>query len=147
MSLQDKITADMKAALKGGDKERLQVLRLLIAALKEEQLQKNRDDLEEPEELAVLQKAVKARREAVEQAKDLGRTDIADKESAEITIIQDYLPAMMSPDEIVAKVKDLAAEVGYSGPADKGKFMKAWMSKYKGIAEGRDVQGALGQLG
>ena len=66
MSLQDKITADMKAALKGGDKERLQVLRLLIAALKEEQLQKNRDDLEEPEELAVLQKAVKARREAVE---------------------------------------------------------------------------------
>ena len=147
MSYQARLTADMKAALKAGEKDRLQVLRLLINGLKEKQLELGRDQLEEAEELAVLSKAVKARRDAVEQAEELGRQDVADKESAEIAVIESYLPAMMSPDELLEKVKELAAEIGYSGPADRGKFMKEWMSRYRGLADGRAVQMALQYLG
>jgi len=146
MSLQDRLTADMKAAMKAGDRDRLGVIRMLIADLKQEQFRTGRDTLKEDEEIAVLRKSVKTRRETVEQAEQAGRDDIATKEKAEITLIESYLPQMMSPDELREKVKELAAEVGYAGPQDKGKFMKAWMAKYKGLAEGRDVQSALNAL-
>lgn len=143
MSLQDRLTADMKAAMKSGDKDRLGVIRMLIADLKQEQFRLGRDQLDEAEELAVLRKSVKTRRETVAQAEDAGRDDIATKERAEVDIIDIYLPKMMSSDELVEKVKELAAEIGYAGPQDKGKFMKAWMTRYKGLAEGQDVQTAL----
>ncbi len=140
------LTADMKAAMKGGEKDRLQVLRMLIAALKEEQHQKGTDELDQDGELAVLRRAVKTRRETVVQAEETGRAEVAERELAEIAIIETYLPQMMSGDELAEKVKEVAAEVGFSGPQDTGKFMKAWMAKYKGLAEGRDVQAALKSL-
>ena len=143
MSYQQKLTGDMKAALKAGEKDRLSVIRLMINSLKEEQLRVGRDDLKDDEELAVLRKMIKARRDAVAQAEELGRADVAASESAEIAIIESYLPAMMSPDELRAKVAELVAELRYAGPADTGAFMKEWMARYKGLAEGRDVQAAL----
>jgi uncharacterized protein YqeY len=144
---QQRIAADMKAALKAGEKDRLQVLRLMINAFKEAQLRAGKDELDDAEEIAVLQSAVKARRDAVAQAEQLGRQDVAAKESAEIGVIESYLPAMMSPDELTAKVRELAQEIGYSGGKDTGRFMKEWMARYKGRAEGRDVQAALKALG
>jgi uncharacterized protein YqeY len=144
---QQRLTADMKTALKAGDKDRLQVLRLMINAIKEAQLRAGKDQLDDAEEIAVLQAAVKARRDAVAQAEQLGRQDVAQKESAEITIIESYLPAMMSPDELAAKIRELAKEIGYAGGKDTGRFMKEWMARYKGRAEGRDVQAALQRLG
>lgn len=146
MSYQEKLTADMKAALKAGEKERLGVIRLMINALKEEQLRAGKDDLDEGEEVAVLRKMIKARRDAVAQAEELGRADVAGAEAAEITVIEAYLPSMMSSDELTAKVGELAQEIGYEGPKDTGRFMKEWMNRYKGLAEGRDVQAALKQL-
>lgn len=145
-SYKQTLTDDMKAAMKAGDKARLQVIRSVIAAIKGRQDELSKDELGDDEELAILQKAVKTRRDAIEQAKAAGRQDIVDAESAEVEVIQGYLPEMLTGDALLEKVRAVAAEVGYAGPADKGKFMKAWMSQYKGMADGRDVQSALGQL-
>lgn len=143
---QDQLTADMKTAMKAGEKFRLGVIRLLIADLQDKQLRGNTDDLSEDEELAVLRKAVKTRRDSVEQAEKAERQDIADQEKAEIVIVQSYLPATISGDELLAKVRELAEEVGYQGPQDTGKFMKAWMASHKGLAEGGEVNAALRSL-
>lgn len=140
---QDRLTRDMKAALKAGDKRRLQVLRMLINDLKERQLRSGVDDLPDEDEIAVLQKAVKTRRDSADQARAAGREEMAAAEEAEIAIVQEYLPSMMSPDEVAARVAELAAELGCTGPSDTGRFMKEWMARYKGRAEGRDVQAAL----
>ena len=91
--------------------------------------------------------AAKTAEAPVEQAEKAGRQDIADREAAEIVVIEEYLPQLMQGAELEAAVRGLAAEIGYSGPSDKGRFMKEWMARYKGRAEGRDVQTALGQLG
>lgn len=138
-----KLTEDMRAAMKSGDKFRLGVLRMLINGLKDEQHRTGRDELARDDELAVLRRAVKTRRETVEQAEATGRSEIAERERAEIAVVEDYLPRTLSPDELLARVREVAAEVGYSGPGDTGKFMKAWMSRYKGLADGRAVQDAL----
>ena len=146
MSYLQRLTTDMKAAMKSGARERLQVLRMLINSIKEQQSKLGRDDLDDDEELSVLQKAVKTRRESVAQAEKVGRQDVAQREQAEIAIVQAYLPEMMSPEELAAKVGDLAGEIGYGGPKDTGRFMREWMSRYKGLAEGRDVQALLKEL-
>ncbi|MCA8943923.1 MAG: GatB/YqeY domain-containing protein [Planctomycetes bacterium] len=141
-----RLTADMKSAMKSGEKDRLQVLRMLISGLKEEQHRKETDELDDAAEMQVLRRAVKTRRETIEQARENGRTEVAEAEAAEVAIIEEYLPTMLTGDELAAKVREVATEVGYAGPADTGKFMKAWMAKYQGQAEGRDVQAALKAL-
>lgn len=141
-----KLSEDMKAALKAGEKDKLQVIRMLVSAIKAVQIDKKKDDLDDAEELAILEKAVKTRRDTVSQAEAAGRTEIAARERAEIAVIEAYLPKKMSPDELLAKVRALAKELGVTGPADGGKFMKEWMARYKGLADGKDVQDALKKL-
>lgn len=136
----------MKAALKGGQKDRVAVLRLLINEFQQEQMRLSRDELDEAEELGVLAKAVKARNDAVAQAKELGRDDVVATEAAEIVVIQEYLPAPLEGEELAGKVRELAAELGCEGPKDKGRFMKEFMARYKGRAEGKAVQAALGEV-
>ncbi len=139
----EQLTTDMKAAMKAGEKERLQVLRMVIAGIRQEQHQKNSDELSDEQELQVLLRAVKTRKESVAQAREYGREDIADNESREIVYIQHYLPQQMTQEELTQKVAAVAAQVGYEGPKDTGKFMQAWMSRYKGQADGKAVQAAL----
>ena len=141
-----KLTEDMKAAMKAGDKPRLEVLRMLISDLKKKAIDTQVDDLPNDEEVAILQKAVKTRADTVEQAKAAGRAEVAAKEEAEIAVIQSYLPQQMSAAEVEDKVKALAAEIGYQGGKDTGRFMKEWMSRYKGLADGKLVQNALKSL-
>jgi uncharacterized protein YqeY len=142
-----RLQTDMKAAMKARETARLATIRLMIAELKSAQLAGTSDDMTLEQEQDVLRKMVKNRRDTIEQAQQGGRDDIVANETAEIAVIQEYLPQMLTGDALLAKVREVAGEVGYSGPADKGKFMKAWMAKYKGIAEGRDVQDALGSIG
>jgi uncharacterized protein YqeY len=142
-----RLTDDMKAAMKAGDKPRLAFVRMLIAEIKKRAIDAQVDDLPDDEEVAVLQKAVKTRADTVQQAKAAGRDEIAAKESAEIAVIESYLPKQMSADEVAAKVREVAAEIGYQGPKDTGRFMKEWMSRYKGVADGKLVQQALKGLG
>lgn len=141
-----RITDDMKAALRAGAKDRLQVLRMLIAAIKAQQIDKQKDDLDDVEELQILEKAVKTRKDTVAQAEAAGRTDIAERERAEITVVEAYLPQRLAPAELAEKVRALAAEIGFAGMSDGGRFMKEWMARYKGQADGRDVQAELKKL-
>jgi len=142
-----KLTEDMKAAMKGGDKPRLEVLRMLISDLKKKAIDAQVDDLPDDEEVAVLQRAVKTRTDSVTQAKAAGRAEIAAKEQFEIEVIQGYLPRQMTAAEVADKVKALVAEIGYQGGKDTGRFMKEWMARYKGVADGKLVQEALKSLG
>jgi len=142
-----KITADMKAAMKSGDKPRLEVLRMLMSELKKKAIDQQVDDLPDDEEVAILQKAVKTRADTVAQANAAGRAEIAAKEQLEIAMVQSYLPKQMSPAEVAEKVRALAKEIGYTGGKDMGRFMKEWMTRYKGVADGKLVQDALKTLG
>ncbi len=143
----DKLTADMKTAMKGGDKPRLEVVRMVISELKKKAIDAKVDNLPDDEEAAVLQKAIKTRSDSVAQAKAAGRADIADKEQLEIDVIAAYLPNQMSAEKVTAQVKEVAAAIGYQGGKDTGRFMKEWMAKYKGLADGKLVQDALKTLG
>ena len=142
-----KITEDIKTAMRAKDRLRLDVLRMVVTAIREEQFQKKVDELSDEDELVVLMRAVKTRKESVVQALEVGRPEIADKENAEIEIVSVYLPTQMTGDELLAKVKEVAASVGFGGAKDTGKFMKEWMAQYKGKgkgkADGREVQEAL----
>jgi uncharacterized protein YqeY len=143
----DRITTDMKAAMKSGDKPRLEVLRMLISDLKKKAIDAQIDALKDEDEVAVLQKAVKTRADSVAQAKAAGRAEIAAREQAEIDVVQSYLPKQLSAAEVAAKVRALAAEIGYAGGKDTGRFMKEWMARHKGVADGKTVQEALKALG
>ncbi|MCA3009215.1 MAG: GatB/YqeY domain-containing protein [Phycisphaerales bacterium] len=143
----DKLTNDMKAAMKAGDKPRLEVLRMLISELKKKAIDAKVDNLPDDEEAAVLQKAIKTRADSVSQAKAANRPEIAAKEQFEIDVITGYLPKQMDAAEVTARVKEIAAAIGYQGGKDTGRFMKEWMAKYKGLADGKLVQDALKTLG
>jgi uncharacterized protein YqeY len=146
-SIQARVAEDMKAALKGGDKDRLQALRSIMAQLKQVAIDAKKDDLTPEEELGVLMKASKTRKEAIAQARAVGREDVAVREQAELLVIEGYMPKQLAPAELAAKVKELAAAIGYAGAKDRGRFMKEWMARYKGVADGKDVQAALDGLG
>jgi uncharacterized protein len=137
-----KLVEDQKAAMKAGDKARLEVIRMLVSELKKRAIDAQTDDLPDDEEVAVLQKAVKTRADTIAQAKAAGRAEIAAKEQSEIDVITAYLPKQMS----AAKVRELAAAIGYQGGKDTGRFMKEWMARYKGLADGKLVQDALKTL-
>lgn len=143
----DRLSSDMKAAMKSGDKPRLEVLRMLISDLKKKAIDAKVDSLEADEEVAILQKAVKTRADSVAQARSAGRAEIAAREQAEIDVVQSYLPKQMSAAEVGDKVRALATEIGFSGGKDTGRFMKEWMARYKGVADGKLVQEALKTLG
>ncbi len=143
----EKLTADMKAAMKGGDKPRLEVIRMLISDIKKKAIDQKVDNLPDEEEAAILQKAIKTRADTVMQAKAAGRAEVAGKEQSEIDLIASYLPKQMSAEEVAAKVKEVAAALGYQGGKDMGRFMKEWQAKYKGLADGKLVQEALKTLG
>ena len=142
-----KLTEDMKTAMKGGDKPRLEVLRMLISDLKKKAIDTQVDTLPDDDEVAILQKAVKTRADSVAQATAAGRGEIAAREQFEIGIIQAYLPQQMSAAEVADKVREVATAIGYTGGKDTGRFMKEWMAKYKGLADGKLVQDALKTLG
>ena len=137
----EKLTADVKTAMKAGEKDKLTVLRMIISDIKKKV--EAEGELSDEAELAVLQKAVKTRNDTIDQATAAGRDEIAANERKEIEMIQGYLPKQMTPEEVDEKVREIAAEIGFEGPKDKGRFMKEWMSRYKGLADGRAVQTAL----
>ena len=122
MSLKNQLTEDMKAALKGGDKERLGVIRLVNAAIKQREVDE-RIVLDDAAVLAVLEKMLKQRRDSIQQFEAAGRTDLAEKEKFEVGVIQHYLPAQLSAAEVDAIIAATIAEAGATGAKDMGKVM------------------------
>jgi uncharacterized protein YqeY len=134
MSLKDQLTDDMKAAMKGGDKDRLRVIRLVLADIKRVEVD-TRKDLDDAALLAIVEKAVKQRRDSVEQFTRGGRDDLAANEQAEIDILETYLPEQLSDAEIDALVEEVIAATGAESIRDMGKVMAAIKSKAAGKAD------------
>jgi len=137
--MQERIEADLKSAMKAGDKTRVATLRLLLAALKNEKIQAQRA-LTADEFEAVLRRAVKQRRDSIEQYARGGRQDLVDAESRELVIIEEYLPKGMSDAEIEAAFRDIIRDKGFSASKDVGLAMKELMSAHKGRVDGKKAQ-------
>ncbi len=138
MSLKDQVTEDMKSAMKAGDKDRLKVVRLILAAIKQVEVDK-RVELDDAAVLAVITKMVKQRRDSVEQFEKGGREDLASIERDEIAVLEDYLPEQLSADELAAMVDAVIQATGAQGIRDMGKVM----GQIKAKAAGRADMGAV----
>lgn len=134
MTLKQHLTDDMKAAMKGGEKVRLGVIRLINAAIKQREVDE-RIVLDDAAVLSVLEKMLKQRRDSVSQYEAAGREDLAAIERAEMVVIEDYLPEKLDEDAILAEVHAAIAQTGASGPADMGKLMGVLKPRLAGKAD------------
>jgi uncharacterized protein YqeY len=134
----DRILADVKAAMKAGDKERVLTLRTLHAEINNRAIQERRE-LTDEDVAAVLQKAVKQRMDSIEQFRDGGRDDLVARETAQLEILREYLPRQMDRPQIEALVDRVIADTGASGKKDLGRVMKALMPEVRGRADGKLV--------
>ena len=134
MSLKDQITEDMKTAMRAKDSERLGTIRLLLAACKQKEVDE-RVVLDDAAVVALVDKLIKQRKDSVAAFETAGRQDLADKESAEIKVLQVYLPQRMSAEDVLAEVKAIVTEVGAAGPGDMGKVMGVVKTRLAGKAE------------
>ena len=134
MSLKERITEDMKAAMRAKDAERLSTIRLLLAACKQKEVDE-RVELDDAMVVGLVDKLIKQRKDSATAFEQAGRTDLAAKEAAEITVLQAYLPARLGADEITAEVARIVAEVGATGPGDMGKVMGAVKAQLAGKAD------------
>ena len=134
MSLKQQLTEDMKTAMRGGDKHRLGVIRLMLAAIKQREVDE-RIELDDPQVLTVLEKMLKQRKDSVTQYAAASREDLADVERAEMVIIEAYLPAKLSDAEVDALITDAIAETGASSARDMGKVVALVKNKAAGRAD------------
>ena len=142
MSLKDQITEDMKAAMRAKDAPRLGTIRLLQAAMKQKEVDE-RVTLDDAAVVAILDKLIKQRKDSIDAFAKAGRQDLVDQESAEMTVLQAYLPARLSAEEIGAEVKAIVAELGAAGPGDMGKVMGAVKQRLAGKADMGQVSAAV----
>ena len=146
MNLRDKINEDLKSAMKAGDKIRLETVRSIRALILEFEKSGSGKELNAEEEIRMLTTAAKKRKESIEQFRNAGRNELAEKEEAELKIIEEYLPKQLSADEVMAEVKKIAAEVGAKVKEDFPKLMPVAAKNLKGKAEGKLVKEIVEKL-
>jgi len=134
MSLKDRITEDMKAAMRAKEADRLSTIRMLLAACKQREVDE-RIVLDDAAVIGIVDKLIKQRKDSIAAFTQAGRMDLADKESAEVTVLEAYLPQRLSAQEIQDAVAALVAELGASGPGDMGKVMGAAKARLAGKAD------------
>jgi uncharacterized protein YqeY len=144
MSLKDRITEDMKAAMRAKDADRLSTIRMLLAACKQREVDE-RIVLDDAAVVGIVDKLIKQRKDSIAAFQQGGRTDLVDKEAAEIAVLQAYLPQRLSADEVHAEVAALVAELGASRPGDMGKVMAAAKARLAGKADMGQVSAAVKQ--
>ncbi len=144
-ALTEKIRADMTAAMKAQEKERLSTLRMLQSSLKNEQINTGHE-LSDEEAMTVIRKAVKQRQDSIEQYTNAGRTELADKEKSEMELLKTYLPAEMSDEELEGGLREIIAATGAQSKKDMGKVMKEATATYKGRADGKKIQEVVSRL-
>ena len=142
MSLKDQITEDMKTAMRAKDSERLGTIRLLLAAMKQKEVDE-RVVLDDAAVVAIVDKLVKQRKDSIAAFEQAARQDLADKEKSELAVLQTYLPQRMSTEEITAAVQAIVAELGAKGPGDMGKVMGAVKTQLAGKADMGQVSSAV----
>ena len=141
-NLKERITEDMKAAMRAKDSERLGTIRLLLAAMKQKEVDE-RVELDDAMVVAIVDKMVKQRKDSIAAFTTGGRADLVDKEASEIKVLEVYLPQRMSAEETVAAVKAIVAELGASGPGDMGKVMGVVKTRLAGKADMGQVSAAV----
>lgn len=144
-ALLDTIRSELTAAMRSGDAQRRDTLRLLIAALDNARIAAGRD-LSDDDAIVALQREAKQRRESIEEYRKGGRGDLAEAEQAELTIIETYLPSQLGEDELRALARELIAERGASGPGDLGAVMGPLMQRVRGRADGRQANAIVREL-
>lgn len=154
MGLKDTLASDLKDAMRSGDALRRDVLRGLLTAISNTEIARvnvksadaSREDLTDDQTIDVIQKQAKQRRESIAEFTKASRTDLVDRETAELAILASYLPQQLTREEIVAEVQAVIAETGASGPADKNKVMPAAIARMKGRADGRAINEVVAEL-
>ena len=147
MSLKEQLAKDLTDAIRQGDDNRKSTLRMLISAINMQQVAGSaRKELGDEQVMQVIAKQVKQRRESIDEFKKAGRQELADKEAAEMHVLQAYMPEQASREQIEAEARKVIGEVGAAGPQDKGKVMQAIMPRLSGRAEGRDINEVVTEL-
>jgi len=144
MSLKERITEDMKAAMRAKEAARLLTIRGLLAAMKQKEVDE-RIELDDAAVIGIVDRLIKQRKDSISQFGAAGRTDLVDKETAELQVLESYLPQRLSADEIAAAVAAIVAELGATGPGDMGKVMGAVKAKLAGKADMGLVSAAVKQ--
>jgi uncharacterized protein YqeY len=144
MTLKERIQEDMKAALRAKQAERLSTIRMLMAAMKQREVDE-RIELDDVAIVAIVDKLIKQRKDSIAAFAHAGRTDLVDKETAEVAVLEAYLPQRLSAEQITAAVRALVAELGAAGPGDMGKVMGAAKSRFAGQADMALVSAAVKQ--
>jgi uncharacterized protein len=136
MSLLERLNNDMKQAMKNKEKDKLSVIRMIKASLQNEEIKLGTKELSEEEELTILSRESKQRKDSLHEFVKAGREDLAEKLRAELTIVELYMPKQLTEDELSDIVKETISEIGANSKADMGKVMAAIMPKIKGKADG-----------
>ena len=145
ISLKQKLTDDLKQAMRDGDKTKRSAIRLLMAAISNAEIAR-RGTLEEADILSLIAKEVRQRRESIEAFKQGNRQDLVTQEEIEKAVLQEYLPQQMTREEIVEAARRVIEEVGALGPGDKGKVMPKLIAQLKGRADGREINAVVSEL-
>ena len=146
MSLQARLSSEIKAAMLAKDADRLSTLRLLKSAIGYEQLERKNGDLSDAEFVAVVQKEIKKRRDAIEQFEKGGRLELADKEKKEIPVLETFLPQPLSSADLEQLVKATIQELGATSKKEMGPVIKAVQAKAAGRADGKSISTVVGKL-
>jgi len=143
--LKQKLNDDLRQALREGNKPKVSAIRLLLSAIKNAEIARI-GTLEEADIFGVIAKEVRQRQESIEAFKKGSRADLVAQEEAEMAVLQSYLPKQMGRDEIIAEARKIIAEVGATGPGDKGKVMPKLIAALKGKADGREINAVVTEL-
>ncbi|MDP9191670.1 MAG: GatB/YqeY domain-containing protein [Acidobacteriota bacterium] len=144
-ALADKVRADMTAAMKAQEKERLSTLRMLQSSLKNEQINVGHE-LSDEEAMTVIRKAMKQREDSIEQYTNAGRTELADKERSEMELLKTYLPPELTEAEVESGLREIIASTGAQSKKDFGKVMKEATARFKGRVDGKKIQEIVQRL-
>jgi len=144
-TLSEQIRADMTAAMKAQEKERLSTLRMLQSAIKNEQINAGHE-LSDEEALSVIRKAVKQRQDSIEQYTKGNRPELAEKERAEMELLKAYLPPELTDEEIESGIREIVASTGAQSKKDMGKVMKEATARYRGRVDGKKIQEIVSRL-
>jgi uncharacterized protein len=144
MTLKERITEDMKAAMRAKDADRLSAIRMLLAACKQKEVDE-RIELDDAAVVGIVDKLIKQRKDSIAAFQQAGRSDLVDKETAEVGVLSAYLPQRLTAEEVAAQVATLVAELGAAGPGDMGKVMGAAKARFAGNADMGMVSAAVKQ--
>ncbi len=144
-ALKQKLTDDLKQAMRDKDKVKLSVIRLVMAAIQNTEIARQ-TALDDTDILGIIAKEARQRRESVEAFRQGNRQDLVAQEEVELTVLQGYLPRQMSREEIIAETRRVIEQVGAQGPGDKGKVMPKLITQLKGRADGREINTVVTEL-